>query len=400
MKISPVTSLARFAILGAIGLLLGYLAIAALPGTFTQPHQVPSAPETNLPYDVSLATAVRNPNSAGAPNKPQAPAANVIQGGGFEDGSPNPYWEEFSTLFGTPLCTQALCGGPAPHGGTWHAWFGGAGPSAAESGYLSQTVTINSGPATLSFYLLIGVASGGTGDFTVTVDNTVVFNATEADAASYPTYTLVSVNVSAFADNGQHVVKFAESDPADAGNINFFVDDVALDTGSLATPTATATTAGGPTPTPTATSLSSSRLYMPVLRKDFVPSATPLPTPTATATPPHWAGITSRSQPMSFDVSGNGAQWSNFKLRTDFSAPSCGSSGTIEVTIPGPGNITANQFSYTGSTYAFTGQFLSASTASGTYAFTNYQIIIPLPGPPFICYYYLTQNGTWTANGP
>ena len=104
---------------------------------------------------------------------------------------------------------------------------------------------------------------------------------------------------------------------------------------------------------------------------------------------------------MSFDVSADSTQWSNFKLKTDYSAPNCGVSyGTIEVTVPGPGSITNNQFSYTSSTYSFTGEFSDAVSATGTYAFNNYQIVIPLPYPPYVCFYYLTQSGTWTANGP
>ena len=104
---------------------------------------------------------------------------------------------------------------------------------------------------------------------------------------------------------------------------------------------------------------------------------------------------------MSFTVSSSGAQWDNFKLKTDFIATTCyNATGTIEVTVPGPGSITNNQFSYTSSTYSFTGQFNSASTASGTYSFANRQIVIGIPFPPYVCYYYLTQSGTWSASIP
>jgi hypothetical protein len=114
-----------------------------------------------------------------------------------------------------------------------------------------------------------------------------------------------------------------------------------------------------------------------------------------------WNGTTSRGYPMSFTVSSGGAQWSTFILKTDFVATTCyNASGTIEITVPGPGSITSNQFSYTSSTFSFTGQFNSASTASGTYSFTNRQIVIGIPNPPYVCYYYLTQSGTWTASTP
>ncbi|MCA9871967.1 MAG: hypothetical protein KC487_16495, partial [Anaerolineae bacterium] len=35
---------------------------------------------------------------------PMGPDANVVADGGFEAGTPNPYWSEASTNFGTPIC--------------------------------------------------------------------------------------------------------------------------------------------------------------------------------------------------------------------------------------------------------------------------------------------------------
>jgi hypothetical protein len=113
-----------------------------------------------------------------------------------------------------------------------------------------------------------------------------------------------------------------------------------------------------------------------------------------------WTGTTSRSYPISFKVANSGSQWSTFVLETNWSAPSCGTSGTTEFTVPGPGNITGNQFNYSSSTYSFDGQFTSQYTATGNYSFTNRQIVIPIPAPPYICYYYLTQSGTWNASLP
>jgi hypothetical protein len=101
----------------------------------------------------------------------------------------------------------------------------------------------------------------------------------------------------------------------------------------------------------------------------------------------HWTGTTSRGQPMSFDVSTSGTQWSTFKLKTDFTIGGC--SGTVEKTVPGPGAITNDAFSLSLSTFSFTGQFTSASTASGTYSFTNENI--PTCGT-------FSQSGTWTAS--
>lgn len=111
-----------------------------------------------------------------------------------------------------------------------------------------------------------------------------------------------------------------------------------------------------------------------------------------------WSGTTSRAQPMSFTVTGT--QWSTFVLTTDYSAPSCSATGTIQISTPGPGSITSDQFTYTNpsGTYSFEGQFTSPTSASGTYTFTNYQILASFF--PSMCYYYLTQSGTWSATIP
>ena len=54
-------------------------------------------------------------------------ANGAIVDGGFEAGTPNPYWTESSTNFGTPICSFPGCGGAnQAHTGDWWAWFGGA----------------------------------------------------------------------------------------------------------------------------------------------------------------------------------------------------------------------------------------------------------------------------------
>ncbi len=111
-----------------------------------------------------------------------------------------------------------------------------------------------------------------------------------------------------------------------------------------------------------------------------------------------WSGTTSRGYPMSFYVSSAGTQWKDFKLKTNWNAG--WASGTVEITISSTGNISSGQFNYNGGSLSFTGQFDSTTTASGTYAFSSYQITIGLPYPPYITYYYLSQTGTWTASGP
>ena len=74
---------------------------------------------------------------------------------GFEGGTPNAFWTEASTNFGTPICDAVSCGtggGTGPHGGTFWVWFGGI--DAVEEGSMSQSVTIPAGvSASLTFFL-------------------------------------------------------------------------------------------------------------------------------------------------------------------------------------------------------------------------------------------------------
>ncbi|MGH3681460.1 MAG: S8 family serine peptidase [Natronosporangium sp.] len=167
----------------------------------------------------------------------QVPAADVILDGGFEAGAPNPFWDEGSTNFGTPLCTIALCdsgGGTGPRGGSWWAWFGGI--DAAETGFVRQQVTLDPGVAELRFWLEIPAASGTGQDFLrVSIDDSEVFSVTDADAPDFPSYTEVTVDVSDFADGGTHTLSF-DSSVFGGGTTNFFVDDVLLDVQAPAGP--------------------------------------------------------------------------------------------------------------------------------------------------------------------
>jgi len=152
-----------------------------------------------------------------------------LQDGGFEAGTPNPYWAEASDAVGTPLCTIAACGmggGTGPHSGDWWVWFGGVVEE--EAGAVYQEVVIPSGTALLSFYLEIPVALV-TSLFQVSIDGDTVFQVTSVDQATYSTYTEVTVDISAYADGESHGLSFASAKVA-GGSANFFLDDVSLET--------------------------------------------------------------------------------------------------------------------------------------------------------------------------
>jgi hypothetical protein len=128
-------------------------------------------------------------------------------------------------------------------------------------------------------------------------------------------------------------------------------------------------------------------MYLPLIMKNFAPLSPP--PPGSKPVDGHWVGTTSRSQPMSFDVSANGTVLNNFKLKTDFQVGPC--SGTTETTVSNPRTITGNQFSSNSGSFTFSGQFNPPTSASGTYAYVNH--FIPGCGT-------FNQSGTWTANTP
>ncbi len=157
---------------------------------------------------------------------------NLIADGGFEQGSPNSAWDEHSSVLGSPLCTEDVCGlgnGTGPYRGQWWCWFGGV--KEAESSYVKQSLRIpDSAGATLSFYLEMPSANKA-GDMSVLINNKTIFQATKADASRYQTYKQVRLNVSEYADGNTHEIKFSSDSEAGDSVISFFVDEISLMTG-------------------------------------------------------------------------------------------------------------------------------------------------------------------------
>lgn len=151
-----------------------------------------------------------------------------IVDGGFELGTPSSAWTEASAQFGSPICDTGCTAeeGAAPYAGDWYAWFGGV--AEVEHASVSQSVTLDGDSAYLSFRFEIN-ASAGTGDdvFTVTIDGQTVFMATDLEIEDYASYTPISIDVSEFIDDGDHVVEFT-SDHLGTGMSSFFLDEVAL----------------------------------------------------------------------------------------------------------------------------------------------------------------------------
>ncbi|MEW6503943.1 MAG: S8 family serine peptidase [Chloroflexota bacterium] len=154
----------------------------------------------------------------------------LLVDGGFELGSSlESPWQQYSRLFGTPLCSVASCGGygtALPHSGQWWAWFGGA--TKPEEGWLEQTVSIPPGKSFLRFYLQIK-GCGSPDDFIqILVDDQEVWDLTTNSIHCWESeYTRREVDLSAFADGQTHRLKVYSSQTTNAPT-NFFLDDLWL----------------------------------------------------------------------------------------------------------------------------------------------------------------------------
>jgi subtilisin len=152
----------------------------------------------------------------------------TISDGGFELGTPNPVWEERDSFGISPICSDSLCGDPElrtqAYSGEYFAWFGSASPSRIES--LEQSLIIPTGTTALSFWLQIPTAESP-GYLQISIDNQPIFGVTEADAAKYPEYTQITTDITAYADNQLHQLRF-DANVIGGGAMRFFVDEVAL----------------------------------------------------------------------------------------------------------------------------------------------------------------------------
>jgi aminopeptidase S len=159
-----------------------------------------------------------------------AAGVEAIANGGFEEG-PDGSWEEYS-LHGWPVIVSEQQLLAAPHGGTWAAWLGG---DANEQSAITQGVMIPSGPSTLHYWNRIDSEDSCGYDMAgVVIDGVFeqvfylcVENSTEG-------WVLREVDLSAYAGKTVLLTFFAETDSS--LNSNFFVDDVSIKEGPVATP--------------------------------------------------------------------------------------------------------------------------------------------------------------------
>jgi hypothetical protein len=206
--------------------------VTAPAGTATSTRTPTNTPtRTNTPTTAPTNTPTRTWTASPTPTC--APIVQVVQDGSFEAGAPNPFWDEGSTNFGTPICDVPACGSgggtAGPRTGSFWTWFGGI--DEVEDAFVSQPVTLPAGQAILRFYVWVGSHSGGgASDYMrVMLDNFEVFRVTDANTQYDSGYTLVTINVSNLT-GGPRTLSFISHNGA-AGVININVDDVSLETG-------------------------------------------------------------------------------------------------------------------------------------------------------------------------
>ncbi|BCX03438.1 MAG: hypothetical protein KatS3mg053_1376 [Candidatus Roseilinea sp.] len=261
-----------------VGQILTRLQTTGKPITFgsNTKSRIQLAAAAGLPTATPTNTAT--PTATAPPPPPTStphPNSNyMIQDGSFEGGTTSPHWGQGSNVFGTPLCTLAACGGVGPRTGTWWAWFGGT--TQAEQGFLQQQKRIAPGAKTLTFWLWWSAGHHANSTFKVRMDGLEIFSITGATNTAYRAgWTLVGIDISAYADDNVHTLRFEQSNRV--GELtNIHMDDVNLDGAPPGTPAPTPTPTAMPsmpTPTPTPTAMPSTP----------TPTGTP-PTPTATPT--------------------------------------------------------------------------------------------------------------------
>lgn len=159
-------------------------------------------------------------------------AFESVDDGSFEDGTPNSYWAETSTNFGTPLCDIAGCGtgtGTGPRTGDWWCWFGGISGT-TETGSVTQVINISEGATEMSFWLEAIICDSPADLMDVTIDGNIVYTVDgSSPLCGVLGYSEQVIDISAYADGGDHTLEFVSTTvSANAGGTNYFVDDVSI----------------------------------------------------------------------------------------------------------------------------------------------------------------------------
>jgi Subtilase family len=203
----------------------------------------PSTKISRIQLNSALGLAAATPTATPAPmSTPNPDTSYMIQDGSFELGTSSPHWAQGSTNFSTVICSVGSCGGVGPRTGTYWVWFGGT--DSAEQGFVQQTKKIAPGPKQLTFWLWWSSANDPTSTFKVKIDGAEIFALNGTTSIAYRSdWTAVAIDISAYADDNVHTLRFEESNQA-GKQTNIHLDDVNF--GNISgTPTVTPTEGPG-----------------------------------------------------------------------------------------------------------------------------------------------------------
>lgn len=166
-----------------------------------------------------------------APTDDCSELVELVEDGSFEQGTPNPAWEEDSLLFDTPLCDPDRCtADPSQRArsGAWWAWFGGV--EQVDTSSVIQHVLIPEGGAELSFWIWVPDAAPVAEDrFVVLVDGRTFFEVEGQHGAQYAEgYSEVRVTLDSVSDGFEHELALVGTVQGVGGVSNFFIDDVSI----------------------------------------------------------------------------------------------------------------------------------------------------------------------------
>jgi hypothetical protein len=157
-------------------------------------------------------------------------AGGGLQDGSFEAGSPNPFWNEASDQFGSPICSPALCGaGAVAEDGTFLVWMGGTGDGPpAETASVSQEVSVEAGTYVMTYYVnATFVDDASDFDFSVQVGDDTIFELDEdLQGGTFPTGEYVELTETFTFDEAATFTVLV--DYAQTGNASIFIDNISL----------------------------------------------------------------------------------------------------------------------------------------------------------------------------
>ena len=150
----------------------------------------------------------------------------------FEAGTPNFYWNEASSNFGSPICDEINCTkgtGSGPADGSFWAWFGGIAGNHEEASLL-QSVVFPLMATELQFEFEVSACDSAADYFEVLIDGNPELRIDGSSPLCWIIgYATHSVDISAYADGESHNIEFhAETFANNSAVSNFFVDVVSV----------------------------------------------------------------------------------------------------------------------------------------------------------------------------